>query len=123
MALACGGHGVGRLLQPAQTRPRQIEVRSTRIVISVIQSIHREVRDSDRLRTAMLREMNFEHVYGESLLTDPAAVRRGCVPAARLSASYEGRGEGARGHSPRWRKGRPRWAPERQTGCSRRKTP
>ena len=41
VAPARGGHGTGRLLQPAPTRPRHSEIRSARILISVVFSIHR----------------------------------------------------------------------------------
>jgi hypothetical protein len=40
VALACGGHGVGRLLHPAQIPLRQSETRSARIIILVVLSIH-----------------------------------------------------------------------------------
>ena len=41
VAVVWGGHGVGTLLQPAQTRAKKSERRRARVVISVIQSIHR----------------------------------------------------------------------------------
>jgi hypothetical protein len=41
VAVVWGGHGVGTLLQPAQARVKKSESRSARVVIPVIESIHR----------------------------------------------------------------------------------
>lgn len=58
MALAWGGHGVGKVLHAAQTKPRQSEIRSAGIIIPVILSIHR----ARHLEICQRTQPGIEHV-------------------------------------------------------------